>query len=95
MKWIDYSGKIRGKRVGLLVMPHPDNPSPCWSHSRDYGVVVSNPFPKQPKERRQPYVTTPVKKGDEFRLRYGVLIYESGAPIDAASTFDDYTELAH
>ncbi|MGC6564961.1 MAG: hypothetical protein ACON38_05030, partial [Akkermansiaceae bacterium] len=48
-------------------------------HSRDYGVLVANPFPKQPKERREPYVTTTVKKGKRFRLRYSILIHELDA----------------
>lgn len=78
-EWINYSGEVDGNRVGLLVIPHPDNPRPCWSHSRDYGALVSNPFPKQPKERREPYATTVVKKGEKFRLRYRVLIHESSA----------------
>lgn len=75
-EWIDYSGEVDGKRVGLLVLPHPDNPRRSWSHSRDYGALVSNPFPRQPKERREPYETTTVKPGERFRLRYTVLIYE-------------------
>lgn len=76
-EWIDYSGEVDGKRVGILIVPHPENPGSCWSHSRDYGALVANPFPRQPKERREPYVTTPVKKGERFRLRYAVLIHES------------------
>ncbi|NNE91889.1 MAG: c-type cytochrome, partial [Verrucomicrobiales bacterium] len=75
-EWINYSGEVDGKRIGLLVVPHPENPRPSWSHSRDYGVLVSNPFPKQPKERHEPYVTTRVKKGERFRIRYTVLIHE-------------------
>lgn len=75
-EWINYAGEMDGKKVGLLVLPHPGNPRTCWSHSRDYGALVSNPFPKQPRERREPYVTTPVKKGERFRLRYTVLIHE-------------------
>ncbi|MEM7009842.1 MAG: PVC-type heme-binding CxxCH protein [Verrucomicrobiota bacterium] len=80
-EWVSYSGETGGKQVGLLVVPHPGNLSSCWAHSRDYGVLVSNPFPKQPKERREPYVTTKVKKGERYRLRYTVLIHE----VDAAS----------
>lgn len=76
-QWINYSGEIEGKRVGLIVVPHPGNPRQCWSHSRDYGALVSNPFPKQPKERREPYVRTTVNQGEPFRLRYRVLIHES------------------
>ena len=51
-KWFDYSGQIKGRHVGLMVAAHPDKPRPSWLHARDYGVVVTNPFPKQPKERR-------------------------------------------
>ena len=85
MKWIDYSGLIDGRRVGILVVPSPRNPRPSWAHSRDYGVVVINPFPKQPKERREPYVRTRVKKGESFRLRYAVLIHDNARAIDRAA----------
>ncbi|MCH2061764.1 MAG: PmoA family protein [Verrucomicrobiales bacterium] len=78
-KWIDYSGEIKGKQIGVLVIPHPENPRNCWSHSRDYGVIAYNPFPKQPKERRKPYVITPIKKGERYRLRYSILIHETDA----------------
>ena len=74
--WISYSGRLHGKQIGLLVAPHPQNPRSSWSHSRDYGVLVTNPFPKQPRERREPYVRTTVQKGDRYRLRYKVLIHE-------------------
>jgi putative membrane-bound dehydrogenase-like protein len=75
--WIDYSGVTNGKRAGVLVIPDPKNPRPCWSHSRDYGALVSNPFPKQPRERREPYVTTTVKRGQRYQLKYTILIHES------------------
>ena len=76
-RWIDYSGVINGKRAGILVIPDPANPRPCWSHSRDYGVLASNPFPKQPSERREPYVTTRIRKGEPLRMAYTIIIHES------------------
>ncbi len=78
-QWIDYSGVSENKRVGMLIMPHPGNARICWSHSRDYGVLVANPFPRQPQERREPYIKTWVKKGERYRLRYSILIYEMAA----------------
>lgn len=84
--WIDYSGVSNGKRAGVLIVPDPKNARPCWSHSRDYGALVSNPFPKQPKERREPYVTTTVKRGQLYQLKYTVLIHESeNAEFDPAA----------
>jgi hypothetical protein len=50
-------------------------------------VVVTNPFPKQPKERRAPYVKTWVKRGEPFRLRYAVLIHDTAQPIDPAAAY--------
>lgn len=93
MKWIDYSGVIDGRRVGILVVPSPQNPRPSWAHSRDYGVVVINPFPKQPKERREPYVRTRVKKGEAFRLRYAVLIHDNAKTIDRAGVAAELLKL--
>ena len=60
-----------------MVAASPKNPRPSWLHARDYGVVVTNPFPKQPRERREPFVKTWVKQGETFRLAYAVLIHES------------------
>ena len=74
---IDYSGISNGKRAGVLIVPDPKNPRTCWSHSRDYGALVSNPFPKQSKERREPHVTTTIKKGQRYQLKYTILIHES------------------
>ncbi len=83
-EWFDYSGTIDGREVGLMVVPSPDNPRSSWLHARDYGVVVTNPFPKQPKERREPYVNTWVKRGEPFKLSYAVLIHDLPAehPLD-------------
>ena len=74
--WWDYSGSIDGQPCGIFVKPHATNARPCWGHTRDYGVMVINPLPKQPKERREPYVKTVVKMGERFRLGYTVIVHE-------------------
>ncbi|QEF98926.1 Cytochrome c [Stieleria maiorica] len=83
-KWFDYFGTVGDREVGILVVPSPDNPRPSWLHARDYGVIVTNPFPKQPKERREPYVKTWVKRGECYNLSYAILIHDLPAdkPID-------------
>jgi putative heme-binding domain-containing protein len=81
-RWFDYFGVVDRQRVGILVAPSPENPRSSWLHARDYGVVVANPFPRQPKERREPYVKTPVRRGETYRLAYAILIHEQ--PADAA-----------
>ena len=83
--WFDYFGTINGREVGILVVPDPRNPRPSWLHARDYGVVVTNPFPKQPHERREPFVKTTIKKGETFRLAYMILLHETEQPMDRQS----------
>lgn len=80
--WWDYSGEIDGHPCGLFIQPHATNPRPCWGHTRDYGVMVLNPFPRQPKERRESYVKTVVNHGDVFQLGYTVTVHEGDVKPD-------------
>lgn len=75
-KWFDYYGTIKNRQVGVMVMPDPGNSRPSWLHARDYGLVVTNPFPKQPRERREPYIKTQIRKGQPFKLAYAILFYD-------------------
>jgi hypothetical protein len=43
--WVDLSGRLEGKPVGIACFDHPANlrhPT-CW-HARDYGLFAANPF---------------------------------------------------
>ncbi|MGE3315290.1 MAG: DUF6807 family protein, partial [Planctomycetaceae bacterium] len=76
-KWVDYSGIVNGKRIGMVVMPHLGNFRPSWYHARDYGFVAANAFGRNAltnglKSRVE------VKPGESIRLRYGVLVYSEG-----------------
>ncbi len=94
-EWVDFSGTEAGRRLGLFVVPGPDNARRCWMHTRDYGLVAVNPFPKQPKERREPYVKTVVKKGTPYRLSYGLLLHDhpEDAKPDRKRMFEDVSRL--
>ncbi len=71
--WVDYSGTIRGRHVGVLVVPHTKNFSRCWWHARDYGLLAANPFgPLNEKGK-----VKVVKPGETLSLRYDVLVHSS------------------
>lgn len=88
-RWWDYYGTIKETSVGVMIMSHANN-RPVWSHSRDYGCLVANPFPVDRKENRGK--TTVVKPGGELRLRFGVLIHDHaiGKKFDRKAAYRSY-----
>lgn len=78
-KWCAASGMAGGKRIGLVVMPDPANFRSSWFHSRDYGLIVANPFGRKamtgPKDKDMGLDSTRVPKGAAFRIGFGVYVY--------------------
>jgi hypothetical protein len=93
--WCDYSGTVGGRRVGITLMPHPNNFRSCWFHARDYGFVAANPFGRNAFTRAEKSKIV-VKQGQSLRLRWGVLLHSEknaekhdarGAYLDALKQF--------
>jgi len=43
--WVDYSGTLTGKKVGIAILDHPDSfRFPTHWHVRDYGLFAANAF---------------------------------------------------
>jgi|CXWL01.1.fsa_nt_gi hypothetical protein len=90
-RWWDYTCTIDERQVGMLLMSAPDNP-PIWSHSRDYGLLVANPFPVDRPENRGKQTT--IKPGEAFRLRFAILVHEtaSEASIDREAIYERFLQ---
>ncbi len=73
-EWVDYSGKLDGKDVGVTVFDHPSNPKASW-HARGYGLVAANPFGRNhsgfPSQKGKEDLLK-ITKGGEMKLKYGV-----------------------
>lgn len=80
-KWVDYSGKVDGKHVGVAIFDHPENlRHPTTWHARAYGLVAANPFGLhhfQGKPKGAGNHT--VKKGDAIRFRYRFVFHVGDA----------------
>ncbi len=74
--WIAYSGLRDGRRLGIGIHPDSVSSGGCWAHSRNYGVLVANPFPRQPQGRREPYVRTTVQQFSLFHLNYRLVLFD-------------------
>ena len=79
--WCDYAGVVDGQRVGILLMPDPQNFRPAWFHNRDYGLMAANPFGRKAFTQGEPSAVV-VKQGQPFRLRFGLLIHASPSDRD-------------
>ena len=89
--WCQYHGTIDGQRVGIVLMPDPQNFCRSWFHARDYGLLVANPFGQQAFTKGTKSMIQ-VQKVEEFRLRFGVFVHgtKSDQPFDAAVAYREF-----
>jgi hypothetical protein len=89
--WCDDSGTIGDRRVGVTLMPDPRNFRRSWFHARDYGLLVANPFARK-SLAKGPESRVVVRRGETFRLGFGVLLHASPATeeLDLAAAYRDY-----
>jgi hypothetical protein len=94
-KWVDMSGPIDAKTLGIAMMDHPKNPRhPTRWHARDYGLFAANPFCEADMDKNQPKGAGDyaLKAGQSVTFRYRILIHEGDAT--AAKVADRYAEYA-
>ncbi|MEX2564921.1 MAG: DUF6807 family protein [Cyclobacteriaceae bacterium] len=92
--WIDYSGPVDDKYIGMAIMPSPDNFRSSWYHARNYGFVAANPFGRAAMEQGEKSEVT-VSEGDEFELGFGIFVYctSTGEKLDVSDAYQDYLDL--
>jgi Family of unknown function (DUF6807) len=75
--WVDYSGKLNGKPVGVAIFDNPSNPKhPTYWHVRSYGLFAANIFGEHDfydDKTKDGSVT--VEPGKALRFRYRVVIH--------------------
>jgi len=73
-KWVDMTGPVDGKSVGVAMFDHPSNlRHPTWWHARTYGLVSANPFGKHHFEGLKDDPTAgnyTIADGKSLTLRY-------------------------
>ncbi len=93
--WVDYSGQIDGKTVGVALLDHPGNPrTPTYWHARGYGLLAANTFGVGDFENdksRDGSLT--IRPGQPLRFRYRVVIHPGDA--GAAAIGDLFTEYSN
>lgn len=95
--WCSYYGKSGDGFCGVTLMPGPKNFRPSWYHSRDYGLVVANPFGKKAmtgaKRPEMVADVTVVLKGEVLRLTFGTFVFASNSDPDNVTAYEWFGEL--
>jgi hypothetical protein len=77
-EWVNYSGTVSGKTVGVVAFDHPSSfRHPTTWHARAYGLLAANPFAAREftnDEKQDGSWTVPERKSITFRYR--VVIYD-------------------
>ena len=92
-KWVDMSGPVDGKVLGIAVFDHPANlRHPTRWHARDYGLFAANPFCGREMDKTLPAGAADhtIKAGETLTLKYRVFIHEGDAA--AAKVAERYGE---
>lgn len=90
--WCDYSGILSNRLVGITVMSHPKIFHPSWFHSRDYGLIVANPFGRKAFTKGEAS-SVPVTRSETFTLHFAAFIHSSATnePPDLNSVYRTFS----
>lgn len=89
-QWCDYSATREGRRLGVTLLAHPANFRPSWWHTRDYGLMVANPFGRAAMKQGD-LSRILVKRDSQLRIRFGIWVYAGGA-VDPAAAYGTFNE---
>jgi hypothetical protein len=95
--WIDYSGSVDGKTVGVAIMDHPANFRPSRYHVRDYGLFSISPFGESAYTNgANPEAPVVLKQGESLRLRYAAYFHDGDATAAAnvPAAYETFLKLA-
>jgi hypothetical protein len=93
--WIDVSGQVAGKTVGVAIFDHPVNPRhPTYWHVRGYGLLAANIFGvKAFTHDIQANGSLTLLRGEKLRFQYRLVLHSGNArqaSLDAY--YNNYTQ---
>jgi hypothetical protein len=78
--WVDYTGPVAGKTVGVAILNHPSSfRYPTTWHVRTYGLFAANPFGWHDFGRKESGQHV-VPAGESIRFGYRVILHEGDTP---------------
>jgi hypothetical protein len=93
-EWIDYSGPVDGKTLGVALFDTPGNfRFPTWWHARTYGLAGANPFGSGSFEKGAPKGNHTIDEGKELTFRYRLYLHPGDEKAgNVAARYADYAD---
>jgi len=94
--WVNYSGTVSGKHVGIVVFEHPKSfRHPTTWHARAYGLLAANPFGwREFSGDPNRDGSWAIPEGSSLRFRYRVVIYDGDlSPADLDKAYKEYASI--
>lgn len=98
-QWCAAVGSINGQPAGIVLIPSPENYRTSWFHTRDYGLIVANPFGRKamtaPEDPSVKPDSTNVKRGTPFVFGWGLYVWDgdTNKDINVNRAYKDYLKL--
>lgn len=94
-QWVDYSGLVDGRKVGVVMMDHPQNPRhPTYWHSRAYGLHSINPFGVSDflgDETANGSLT--LEPNGQIQFRYRLVVHPGASSTELAKLYEQYASV--
>ena len=87
--YCSYSHTVDGRVLGAAIFASPANAQRSWWHTRDYGLMVANPFGKRVLPAGSDGNLT-VKRGEALTLRFGLLVFDAPALPDIPAAYREF-----
>lgn len=95
--WCRGYGRVGDGWAGAIVLAGPNNFRRSWFHSRDYGLVVANPFGRKamtaPDDATAAPDSTVVTRGKPLVLDFGVYLHAGKELPDGKTVYRRFTGL--
>lgn len=93
-RWVNLSGEIKGERVSLAILDHPENVGyPTYWHARGYGLFAANPLGQKALSGGKEELNYKLEAGESLTFNYRIIVY-SGAEVTDEMLNQDFGTFA-
>jgi hypothetical protein len=94
-KWVNLAGEIKGEKVSLAIIDHPENPGyPTYWHARGYGLFASNTLGQKALSGGKEELSFKLADGESVTFRYRIVVNSGESLTDEAlnQEFDSFNK---